>query len=456
LEDFIAECCEHIQHIEVALLALETDPDDREAIDAAFRAFHTTKGTAAFLHFTPIADLAHHTESLLSRMRDGEIRCIGGYADLALRAADMLKEWAQALQNVLAGAALVTPAGFEELLQGLADPEAAGIIAELEPIASTPPRLGDILVAEGKVDRQGVETVAADCGALPLGVALLRAGTASLPDIARALRAQRRLMGGERTLESSVRVRAEHLDHLVEMIGALSMAHEILAQDAAIVHSGAPALRAKVRQVSKIVRALGDLSLALRKVPLTTTFQKMLRVVRDAAHKSGKLVAFCTAGEETDIDRHVVDSIADLLVHLVRNAVDHGLERPEIRERLGKSPTGLVQLRAYHSNGQVVIELEDDGQGLDNEKIIQKALARGLISSTQGLSETDIWQLIFAPGFSTADQVTDISGRGVGLDVVRKSIAGLHGRIEVRSSRGRGTLFVLFLPTPRRTPIVQG
>jgi len=451
LEDFIAECCEHIQHIEVALLALETDPDDREAIDTAFRAFHTTKGTAAFLRLTPIADLAHHTESLLSRMRDGEIRCSGGYADLALQAADMLKEWMQTLQNVLRGVALVPPASFEALLQVLADPEIAGITPELKPIAPAPPRLGDILVAEGKVERQNVETVAADCGALPLGVALLRAGTASLPDVARALRTQRRLMGGEGTMEAAVRVRTEHLDHLVEMIGALGMAHALVAQDETIVHRGAPALCAKVQQVSTIVRDLHGLSIALRMVPLTTTFQKMLRAVRDAAHKSGKLVAFCTEGEETEIDRYIVDSITDPLVHMVRNAVDHGLERPEVRERLGKPPTGLIQLRAYHSSGQVVLELADDGQGLDAGKIVQKALTRGLIRSPQGLSETDIWQLIFAPGFSTADQVTDISGRGVGLDVVRKSIEGLHGRIEVRSRRGWGTLFVLSLPTTRRT-----
>jgi two-component system chemotaxis sensor kinase CheA len=260
-------------------------------------------------------------------------------------------------------------------------------------------------------------------------------------------------MHGERTMESSVRVRTEHLDNLVEMISTLDIAQAMVTQDEAIVHSDASALRAKVRQVNKIVRDLQDLSIALRMVPLTTTFQKMLRVVRDAAHKSGKLVAFCTAGEATEIDRHIVDSIADPLVHMVRNAVDHGLERPEVRERLGKSPTGLIQLHAYRSSGQVIIELADDGQGLDNEKIVQKALARGLIRSPQGLSETDIWQLIFAPGFSTADQVTDISGRGVGLDVVRKSIEGLHGRIEVRSRRGWGTLFVLSLPTTRRTPV---
>jgi two-component system chemotaxis sensor kinase CheA len=256
-------------------------------------------------------------------------------------------------------------------------------------------------------------------------------------------------------MESSVRIRTEHLDYLVEMIGALDMAQAMIAQDEAIVHSGAPALHAKVRQVSKIVRELQDLGMALRMVPLTTTFRKMLRVVRDAAHKSGKLVAFCTAGEETEIDRHMVDSITDPLVHMVRNAVDHGLERPEVRERLGKPPAGLIQLRAYHSGAQVVIELEDDGQGLDDEKIVQKALARGLISSTQGLSETDIWQLIFVPGFSTADQVTDISGRGVGLDVVRKSIEGLHGRIEVHSRRGWGAMFVLALPATQRTPVAE-
>ena len=169
-------------------------------------------------------------------------------------------------------------------------------------------------------------------------------------------------------MESSVRVRTEHLDHLVEMIGTLSIAHAMIAQDEAILHSGGSALRAKVMHVNKIVRELQDLSIALRMVPLTTTFQKMLRVVRDAAHKSGKLVAFCTEGEGTEIDRNTVHSIADPLVHMVRNAVDHGLERPEVRARLGKPPTGIIQLRAYHSSGQVVIELEDDGQGLTTRR----------------------------------------------------------------------------------------
>ena len=449
LADFIAECREHVQHMEIALLTLETDPDDCEAIATALRAFHTTKGTAAFLRFTPIADLAHHAESLLSRMRDGEIRCTERYADLALRAVDLLKEWAQALQHVLEGHPLVPPAGYEALLQALADPEATGITPSLESTTPALPRLGDILVAEGKVERQDVETVAADCGELPLGVALLRAGTASLPDVARALRAQRRLMGGEGTMAPSVRVRTEHLDHLVEMISELGIAQALIAQDEAISHGVAPALRAKVRHVSKIVRELHDLSIAIRLMPFTTTFQKLLRVVRDTAHQSGKLVAFCAEGEETEIDRYIVDLITDPLVHMVRNAVDHGLERPEVRELLGKPPTGLIQLRAYRNSGQVVIELADDGQGLDDEKIVQKALAKGLISSTQGLAEADIWQLIFAPGFSTAEQVTGISGRGVGLDVVRKSIEALHGCIDVRSQRGRGTMFVLSLPTVR-------
>src|SRR5262245_25026352 len=171
--DFIAECREHSQHIEVALLALEIHPDDSPAIDAIFRAFHTIKGTAAFLCFTPIADLAQHMESLLSRMRDGAVRCTGGYADLALQAADMLKAYTQALQDVMTGATLVTPPGFDDLLQVLADPEAAGISANIDAMAPPPLRLGDILVAEGKVDRQDVEKIAADCRGIPLGIALL-------------------------------------------------------------------------------------------------------------------------------------------------------------------------------------------------------------------------------------------------------------------------------------------
>ena len=149
-----------------------------------------------------------------------------------------------------------------------------------------------------------------------------------------------------------------------------------------------------------------------------------------------------------------VEAAASLL-SLVQFGRFHGLERPEVRTRLGKPPTGLIQLRAYYSGDQVVIELADDGQGLDDEKIVHKALAQGLISSPEGLSESDIWQLIFAPGFSTADQVTDISGRGVGMDVVRKSIEGLHGCLEVRSRRGWGTVFVLSLPTARRTPVAR-
>jgi two-component system, chemotaxis family, sensor kinase CheA len=446
LGDFITECREHVQHIEVALLTLESNSDDSAAIDTTFRAFHTIKGTAAFLHLTRIADLAHHTESLLSRMRDGVIRCTGGYADLALQAADMLKAYTQALQDVLGGAALVTPPGLDDLLQVLADPEAVGVSAHVDTMAPPPPRLGDILVAEGKVDRQDVEAVAADCSGFPLGVALLRAGTASLPDVAHALRTQRRLMGSEVTVEPSMRVRLEHLDRLVDMIGALVIAHAMVAQDEAILHSGSQTLRTKLTHVSTLVCALQDLSMAMRLVPLKTTFQKMLRVVRDVAHKSGKLVDLRTAGEETEIDRNIIEMITDPLMHMVRNAVDHGLETPEVRERLGKPRIGIVQLRAYHTKGKVVIELQDDGRGLDCDKIVQKAVAQGLISSAQGLAEPDIFRLIFAPGFSTADRVTDISGRGVGLDVVRQSIEALHGHIAITSQVGQGTTCVLSLP----------
>ncbi|MBM3224903.1 MAG: hypothetical protein FJZ47_14020 [Candidatus Tectomicrobia bacterium] len=424
LSDFVDECREHLQHIEIGLLALETDPEDHEALQTVFRAFHTVKGTAAFLRLERIATLAHHTESLLSHIRDGHVRCSGAYADLALRAADMLKGCTQAVQQALETGRLVTPAGFDTLLQQLQRPATNGAASTGEPLPVSPPRLGDILVAEGKVDREDIEMVVAARSGLPLGLALLRAGTATLPDVARALRLQRRFMGGEGGAEPSIRVRAGHLDHLLDLLSELETTQAALVQDEALWVGASPALYQKVTQLSRLIRGLHQFSMTLRMVPLKPTFQKMLRVVRDVAQQRGKLVEFQMVGENTDIDRNVADMLADPLIHLVRNAVDHGLEPPDVRERLGKPRTGIVQLHAYHQSGQVVIELHDDGQGLDRHKIVQQAIARGRIHATQTLTDPEIWALIFEAGFSTATQITEISGRGVGLDIVKKKHRG--------------------------------
>jgi two-component system chemotaxis sensor kinase CheA len=444
LGDFITECREYIEGAEAALLHLETNNEDPEAINTVFRAFHTVKGTAAFLGLTLVSELAHYAENLLSRMRDQKIRCAGGYADLALRSVDMIKDLMQALQDALGGDKAVAPDGFGELLRVLADPEAAGVSEE--DIDSEPPRVGDILVAEGKVTRDEVETAAALQGKEPLGVALTRSQSASLPDVAKALRTQRRMSGSDQTVESSVRVRTDRLDRLTDMVGELVIAHSMVSQDEVALRGEHHEFLKKITHAGKIVRELQDLSLSMRMVPFKATFQKMTRVVRDVAHKKGRTVKFLTVGEDTEIDRNMVDVIADPLVHMVRNAVDHGLEPLEVREEKGKPATGTVRLSAYHAGGNVVVELQDDGQGLNRDKIVAKAIANGLIESDKGLSDNDVYAMIFEPGFSTAEQVTDVSGRGVGLDVVKRSIEALKGRVEISSEVGEGTTFAIHLP----------
>ena len=186
--------------------------------------------------------------------------------------------------------------------------------------------------------------------------------------------------------------------------------------------------------------------MSLRMVPLKSTFQKIARLVRDLGRKGGKTVQFLTEGEGTEIDRSMVEVLNDPLVHMVRNAVDHGIESPDLRERSGKAPMGTVRLRAFHAAGNVVIELSDDGKGLDRDKIVAKAIEKGLVPAGRDVSEGEAFNLIFRPGFSTADKITDVSGRGVGMDVVKRGIESLRGRIDIASKPGEGTTFSLRLP----------
>ena len=205
-------------------------------------------------------------------------------------------------------------------------------------------------------------------------------------------------------------------------------------------------LNKKVSHAGKIVRELQNLSMAMRMIPLRGTFQKMARIVRDVGRKLGKEIEFITEGEDTEIDRNMVDFIANPLVHMVRNAADHGIEIPEVRQNAEKPTVGKIRLSAYHSGGDVVIELEDDGAGLDRDKLVAKAISNGVIESDKGMSEGEVYQLIFAPGFSTAQEVTDVSGRGVGMDVVKRNIEAMRGRVEITSELGKGSLFTIRLP----------
>ncbi len=440
--EFITESNEAIDSAEASLLDLETSPDDMEAVNTVFRSFHTIKGTSAFLGLDIISHLAHLAENLLSRIREKEIVCAGGYADLALRSVDLLKELLQGVQDSLGGQETAVPASYHSLAALLKAPEAHGISDESSDAEPLPARLGDILVNQGKVERDEVEAVAASKGEVPLGQALVKSSTARVSDVAHALRSQKR----SASPESSVRVRTEKLDRLIDMVGELVIAHSMVAQDEIVLDRSNFDTARKVNHAGKIVRELQDLCMSLRMIPMRGVFQKMARLVRDLSRKVGKQVEFTTEGEETEIDRNMVDIIGDPLVHMVRNAVDHGVEMPQERQAAGKSATGKVRLHAYHAGGSVIVELTDDGKGLNREQIAAKAVANGLIESADGLSDREVFELIFAPGFSTAQEITDVSGRGVGMDVVRRSIESLRGRVQISSKYGQGSTFTIVLP----------
>jgi two-component system chemotaxis sensor kinase CheA len=243
-----------------------------------------------------------------------------------------------------------------------------------------------------------------------------------------------------------VRVRTQRLDELLDLVGELVIAHAMLAQDPRLRTVEHPELARKLGQTDRIVRALQNIGMSLRMVPLKSTFQKLERVVRDTARQEGRLVDFVVEGEGTEIDRHMVDAIADPLIHLVRNAVHHGIEPPSVREARGKPPAGRIELSACHAGGRVVIRVRDDGGGLDRQRIVEQARSRGWLRPGGEATEAEVLDWIFAPGLSTASEVGETSGRGVGLDVVRRSVAELRGRIDVQSDEGRGPSFVLALP----------
>ena len=343
MAEFINESSELIQNAEEALLSLEHDPEDIESVGKVFRAFHTVKGTAGFLDLTLVAEMGHHAETLLSRVRDGEIRYSGGYADLTLQALDMIKHLVTAVKQALAGAPLRKPEGYDALLVVLKNPEAAGI--SQEQAETSTPRVGDILVAQGKAEREQVEQALSEHPDEKAGVALVKSQAASVADVSQALRAQKQMRSGGTVVDSGVRVSTQRLDRLIDMVGELVIAHSMVAQDGLVVNSENHGLAKKVVHTSKIVRELQDISMSMRMVPLKATFSKMARLARDVSRKLGKNVNFVTDGEDTEIDRNLVDIINDPLVHMVRNAVDHG-------SRDARRAPGGRQARAGHGEAR--------------------------------------------------------------------------------------------------------
>jgi two-component system chemotaxis sensor kinase CheA len=412
--DFIPEAGEHMQAAESALLTLEKAPDDADAINTVFRAFHTLKGMAGYVHLRFCTDLAHHAESLLSRVRDKEMTYGPGIADLSLRSIDVMKILVESVQAASQSGSIAKPEAYDELLHLLKKATDSGVVDET-------PR------PAGKIPPPAVNEP-----------------TAGAPKTTAPAKAAR--PAGEAMAETTVRVRTDRLDRLVNAVGELVIAQSMITQDPVVTDPANAILSRKVAHLDRVVRDLRDLAMALRLVPMKGPFQKAARAIRDVAQKSGKAVDLHLYGEEAEVDRNVVETLDQLLLHLVRNAVDHGLETPAEREQAGKSPTGQLFLSATHEGGNLLVEVREDGRGMNREKILNRARERGLVPADRELTEDETLRLIFMPGFSTAEKVTEVSGRGVGLDVVKKGIENLRGQLDVTSKQGMGSRFRLRLP----------
>ncbi len=422
--EFVSEARGHLADAEAAMVALANEPGDGENVNLTFRAFHTIKGVAGFLDLAPMVELAHSAETLLDGCRSQRLAFTADDIDLVLAAGDMIGQMIQSLE----GRPGPRHRDWRRTIERL---QAAAARADARPVPAAAPAAPESHEARATHGSPATPPARAVLQPQPRPDAS--------PD------GDTRPARGERT----VKVSTTRLDLLVDMVGELVIAQAMVLQDPAIRRLDNQSLARNIGQVGKITRDLQEAAMSLRMVTVKATFQKMARLVRDVAGKAGKRVALVLHGEDTELDRNVVEQIADPLVHMIRNAIDHGIEGADERRAAGKPAEGRLTLSAYHQGGSIVIEIEDDGRGLDRARIVDKAVDKGLLPGGTGvgdLSPQQIHDLIFVPGFSTAEQITDLSGRGVGMDVVRRNIESLRGRVEIDSELGAGTTFRLRLP----------
>ncbi len=437
IRDFIVEGLEYIDEIEVNILNLEQDPENKEYINIIFRPFHSMKGVASFLNLEQIRELAHSLETILDKARNDELQVTPGLIDVILDGADALKAMIIQLRDSLEGKQEqpleVDLSVLKERIKGIEEKRDDGQERK---------RVGEILVEEGSVTEEALEEgLKIAIEAVPpkkIGETLIAEGKVTTRQVSQALRKQ----AGQAMDTGAVRVDIRKLDDLIDMVGELVIAQSIIRQNQIVQSNGDSKLAKSIVQLSSITSEIQKTSTSLRMIPIKQTFQRMARLVRDLSKNTGKSIGVVMEGEETEIDRNMVDEIYNPLVHMIRNAVDHGIESPEERVKQGKPERGTIQLRAYHRGGNIVIEISDDGKGLDKKGILKKAVENGVVDGSHTLSDQDIYRLIFHPGLSTAKKVTDVSGRGVGMDVVKQ----LRGKIEIDSAPGDGTTFITRFP----------
>lgn len=438
LREFLNESQEHLQQIELGVLTLEKDPADNPTLNAIFRSFHTFKGGSGFLQLKPLNRLAHELESLLDLARQGRLTITPAIINLILAGADTTRQFLAAL-----AARLETQPLSGEICLPI-----SALLDRVRTAARSAPGESSSAVATPAAPAPTPSPTPVAVPA-PIAESTPAPGPAAKPapvKIPIQFPAPETRAPKPADNQFLIKVETHKLDNVVDLVGELVIAQSLLAQETDPDTWDNTPLARHVAHLGRITHELQKGALALRMVSVRGTFWKMKRLVRDLAQKSGKAVELATVGEDTELDRSLVEELADPLVHMIRNSVDHGIEPPDQRQAAGKPRQGTITLRAFHQGGSVVIEIRDDGAGLNRDRIRAKAIEKGLLSPDAHPTENEIFNFIFAPGFSTAETVTDLSGRGVGMDVVRRNLEKLRGRIDIQSQPGRGTTFAITLP----------
>lgn len=451
LEGFLAETTELLEKLDDDLVALEKSSDDAELLNRIFRSIHTVKGASSFLGFDLLVKVTHKTEDVLNRLRKGELFVTPEFMDIILEATDLVK---LLVSDIKAGE--------------IQEREIDGTIAKLLPLLSeTPPaqpQASPPVQDESSAPVDNVQIsppVEAPPAAPPQppkepeAAPAQKTGGDIVPKKPVAAPKPVDGKGDDLSDNTTVRVDVKRLDDLMNQVGELVLERNRMIQINQDLQQGETEQLDFNEEFGKLTKRMSFVTselqmqvLKMRMLPVDKVFKKFPRIVRSMARDLGKEVELQIFGEETELDRSVVDEIGDPLIHLIRNAMDHGLETPEVRVAAGKPRCGTLVLSAVHEGNQIIISIKDDGNGIDTDRVGRKAVEKGLVTEEQlaGMSQRELFDLIFLPGFSTKDKASDLSGRGVGMDVVKTNIKKLNGLIEIKSEKGRGSEFILRLP----------
>ena len=493
MEDFLIEAFELIEQIDHDLVELEANPEDLELLNRIFRVAHTVKGSSSFLNFDVLTELTHHMEDVLNKARKGELKITPDIMDVVLESVDMMKGLLESIRdNGSDSAAGIDIKNICVRLTQISEGEAPSAAAEApaapspepvkEPEPVTPaveaaPEVSDAELSklsdsevEAEIERllkvrkaedqarrasKGIapkspEEIAPAASAAP--------APAPKPAPSRERDADKKVPAASSSSavaqEQTIRVEVKRLDHLMNLIGELVLGKNRLLKiydDVEERYEGEKFLEELNQVVSSLSLVTTDIQLAVMKtrmLPIAKVFNKFPRMIRDLSRDLGKQIDLEISGEETELDKSIVEEIGDPLVHIIRNSCDHGIEDPETRKAMGKPEKGLVQLKAYNEGNHIVVEIVDDGKGLDADMLKSKSIEKGIITEREAdaMSEKEAFGLIFRPGFSTAAKVTNVSGRGVGMDVVKTNIEKLNGIIDIESEVGKGTVMKLKIP----------